>query len=225
MFIVIVGVSVSAITLLFVQNVRFSADPLLRQKSIAVAKAYMDEIVRKKWDALTPDGGGCIDTATFICESVWQANTAYQVGQRARPSPAKFNDHIYEVVAASGSQKSGAAEPTWPIGGTVSDGSVTWKDMGAPTIGADAGEDRSTYDDVDDYHNTTDTPPQIPDPTDLVDGKRQMPGYDNNYTVTVRVTQPAWETFAAENVKKIDLQVSNSITGEALDFTLYRVNY
>lgn len=222
MFIVIVGVAVTAITLLFVQNVRYSADPLIRQKSLAVAKAYMDEIVRKKWDELTPDGGGCIDTATLVCEGVWQANTVYNPGDRVRATP--FNNHIYEVVGVSGSQKSGAAEPTWPTGGgTVSDANVTWQDMGAPTIGADGGELRSQYDDVDDYHNPAGEAPQYPDPGDLVDGESPMPGYDG-FNVYVSVSNAAWEGMGSNDVKKIDLQV-DAPNGESLTFTLYRLNY
>lgn len=58
MFIIIVGIAVSAVSLQFSQNVRHSADPLLRQQAIAIAHIYLDEITSKKWDENTPDGGG-----------------------------------------------------------------------------------------------------------------------------------------------------------------------
>jgi len=60
MFIIIVGIAVSAVTLQFSQNVRHSADPLLRQQAIAIAHIYLDEITSKKWDENTPDGGGSV---------------------------------------------------------------------------------------------------------------------------------------------------------------------
>lgn len=58
MFIIIVGIAVSAVTLQFSQNVRHSADPLLRQQAITIAHTYLDEITSKRWDENTPDGGG-----------------------------------------------------------------------------------------------------------------------------------------------------------------------
>jgi hypothetical protein len=225
MFIVIVGIAVSAITLLFVQNVRYSADPLIRQKSIAVARAYMDEIVRKRWDELSPEGGGCIDTtATSNCDPKWQANTAYNVGDRAQP--LTFNSHIYEVVGTSGNNKSSGTEPAWPTdGSTFADNNVTWQDLGAPAIGVNGVELRYQFDDVDDYHGTDDDdPPQYPDSIDAA-GKSPMPGYDG-FRVTVTVGHPdtAWEGIAAQDVKQIDLEV-HSPTGETMTFRLYRVNY
>lgn len=44
LFIVIVGIAVSAIGVQFSQNVQHSAEPLLRQKSLAVAHGHMDAI-------------------------------------------------------------------------------------------------------------------------------------------------------------------------------------
>lgn len=223
MFIVIVGIAVAAISLLFQQNVQHSADPLIRQKTIAVAKAYMDEIVRKRWDELTPTGGGCIDTSsTPNCDPTWQNNTWYEVGDRAQPTV--FNSHIYEVTTAGKSHVS--TEPTWPVGGgTVTDGSVVWKDLGTPSIGPDGGELRWQFDDVDDYNGINDSPPQYPDATDLTDGQSPMPGYDG-FRVQISVSQPAtgWEGIGQSDVKQVRLTVTSPM-GEAMAFTLYRVNY
>lgn len=44
LFIVIVGIAVAAITVQFSQNVQHSAEPLLRQKALAVAHGHMDSI-------------------------------------------------------------------------------------------------------------------------------------------------------------------------------------
>jgi len=60
----------------------------------------------------------------------WQASTAYTVGQTISPSSA--NGHIYQCTAAG---TSGATPPsTWPTDGSdVTDGGVTWQDMGTQT--------------------------------------------------------------------------------------------
>ncbi|MFZ0312358.1 MAG: flagellar hook protein FlgE [Candidatus Korobacteraceae bacterium] len=60
----------------------------------------------------------------------WAASTAYTVGQSI--SPPSANGHIYQCTAAG---TSGATPPsTWPTdGSTVTDGGVTWKDMGTQT--------------------------------------------------------------------------------------------
>jgi len=60
----------------------------------------------------------------------WAASTAYTVGQSI--SPPSANGHIYQCTSAG---TSGATPPsTWPTdGSTVTDGGVTWKDMGTQT--------------------------------------------------------------------------------------------
>jgi len=65
----------------------------------------------------------------------WLASTAYNVGQIISPSTS--NGHFYECTVAG---TSGNAPPTWPTdGSTISDGTVTWKDMGTEsTIATEA---------------------------------------------------------------------------------------
>jgi flagellar hook protein FlgE len=66
----------------------------------------------------------------------WQASTAYNVGQIISPSAS--NGHFYECTVAG---TSGNAPPTWPTdGSTVTDGTVTWQDMGTrSTIATSSG--------------------------------------------------------------------------------------
>jgi len=54
-------------TVMFVENVGNSDNPYLRQKALAVANAYMDEIFTKRWNENTPIGGGCVVTASAAC--------------------------------------------------------------------------------------------------------------------------------------------------------------
>ena len=43
-----------------------SPDPLIREKSISLGQALMDEILSKKWDANTPNGGGPICSSESV---------------------------------------------------------------------------------------------------------------------------------------------------------------
>jgi MSHA pilin protein MshD len=73
-FIIITGIAVAAIAGLFAKNVGSSADPYLRQKALAVAKSYMDEIIRQRWNHNTPFGGGCVKTGSGQCEALEPSN-------------------------------------------------------------------------------------------------------------------------------------------------------
>lgn len=57
----------------------------------------------------------------------WAAETAYSLGAYCVPSTA--NDHVYKCTTAG---TSGASEPTWTTtaGGTVSDGTAVWTEVG-----------------------------------------------------------------------------------------------
>lgn len=160
--IVLVGAMMAGMTSLFMTNVGNSHRPYLRQKALAVANAFMDEIVHKRWNECTPIGGGAINIASNLCP-----------------------DGV-----------------TTPI----------------PSIGADAGEARATYDDIDDYHGLNQSPPQDSSAVD-------MPGY-TGFTVSVTVAQPAgaWNTIPAVDVRLITVTVT-STSNEAISISAYRVNF
>lgn len=65
--IVLVGAMMAGMTALFMKNVGDSHRPFLRQKALAVANAFMDEIIRKKWNEASPLGGGCVNTGSGSC--------------------------------------------------------------------------------------------------------------------------------------------------------------
>lgn len=158
--IVLVGAMMAGMTSLFMNNVGNSHRPFLRQRALAVANAFMDEIQHKRWNECTPIGGGAIDTGTGLC----------------------------------------------PDG------------TGIPAIGVDGVENRSTFDDIDDYNGLSQSPPQNSAGVD-------MPGYDG-FMVTVSVAQPAaaWNTIAAADVRLITVTVT-STSGEAIAVSAYRVNF
>ena len=66
-FILVVGIALAGIVSLFVQNTRSSADPFVRERAVAIAHTYMDEIMGKRFDENTPVGGGCVETGSNSC--------------------------------------------------------------------------------------------------------------------------------------------------------------
>lgn len=61
MTILILGLS-SLILIPFFGAIVHSPDPLIREKAISLGQALMDEILSKRWDHNTPNGGGPIKT-------------------------------------------------------------------------------------------------------------------------------------------------------------------
>ncbi len=67
--IVLLGVVMAGMAAMFINSVSNSHEPDLRQRALAVATAFMDEILHKRWDDNTPSGGGCVNTGTALCSS------------------------------------------------------------------------------------------------------------------------------------------------------------
>jgi MSHA pilin protein MshD len=62
LFIIIVGIAIGGMASLYANATMHSHEPFLRQRALAVANAYMDEILRKRWNAAAPLGGVCVNT-------------------------------------------------------------------------------------------------------------------------------------------------------------------
>lgn len=121
--IVILG-AVAGILVPFFNAIVHSPDPVIRERAISLGQAMMDEIMAKKWDESTPNGGGPLNT-----------------GESARGT-----------VAAT------------PVG----------------NLGVDAGENRTTYDDVDDYRSM---PAEVDNFTDQNGSNFSLPGYRRQVAV------------------------------------------
>jgi MSHA pilin protein MshD len=65
--IVLMGAMMAGMTSLFMNNVGNSHRPFLRQRALAVANAFMDEISRKQWNEASALGGGCVNTGSGSC--------------------------------------------------------------------------------------------------------------------------------------------------------------
>lgn len=86
-------------------------------------RAWAGERVSFKW---LPDPAVDFTVAIDATES-WEATTGYAVGDLVLDA-----NRAYLCTVAG---TSAGTEPTWPTdGGTVTDGTVTWKDLGAPTL-------------------------------------------------------------------------------------------
>lgn len=150
MTIVIISIAIAGVVGAFALIAGRSADSLNQTRAVELAQLYMDEIITRKYDDSTPQGG-------------------------------------------------------FP------------KYTGGCNIGPDDGEDtRDSYDDVDDYHNTTDSPPRT------VEGA--VNGY-NGFTVAVEVLCAGGEVDLPEpEAKRIDLLVS-APGGQSFAFSAYRANF
>ena len=51
----VLGIAVVGVLLVFTQTVTRSADPMLREQALAIAEAYLEEVISKHYD--DPDGG------------------------------------------------------------------------------------------------------------------------------------------------------------------------
>lgn len=79
MTIVILSLS-SLILVPFFQSISHSPDPMMRQRAIALGQSMMDEILAKKWDENTPNGGGPICTTESNASRTSIADCANQAG-------------------------------------------------------------------------------------------------------------------------------------------------
>lgn len=137
-FIVVVAVAASAIALQYVQSASHSHEPLLRQRTLAVAGAYLDELLNKRWNESTPLGGGCVNTGSGSCPS-GPAPTA--IGPEAGESRATYDDvDDYNAIVnespprnAQGAVMSGY-DGNWNVNVSVSQPGAAWNGIPAADV-------------------------------------------------------------------------------------------
>ena len=80
-FIVILSVALTGITLVYINTTRYSADPMVRIRSIELAQSMLEEILLKAYDHNTPVGGGCVKFgANSLCTTPGNPTAATEVG-------------------------------------------------------------------------------------------------------------------------------------------------
>lgn len=71
-FIVVVSIALSTLTMVYNQSAMKTAEPLMHQRALNLAQAKMDEVLAAKYDATTPTGGvpACNATGSpYICNN------------------------------------------------------------------------------------------------------------------------------------------------------------
>lgn len=69
-FIVILSVALTGITLIYINTTRYSADPMIRIRSVELAQSTLEEILLKAYDNNTPTGGGCVQITGGLASSL-----------------------------------------------------------------------------------------------------------------------------------------------------------
>ncbi len=77
-FLVVIGVALTALLSVFNEKVVKSVDPVVRARALEVAQAQLDEILSRKFDQNTPTGGipACDTSGAVACLGIG-ADTAY----------------------------------------------------------------------------------------------------------------------------------------------------
>lgn len=151
MTIMIISIAIAGVVGAFSLVSQRSADPLIQSKAVELAQLYMDEILAKKYDETTPQGG-----------------------------TPKFSGSCSIV----------------------------------PYVGED--EERTGYDDVDDYHNLGDSPP--------ANAEGPLSRYQG-FSVSISVSCAGADLgLPAAEAKRVDLSILTP-NGQTLVFTAYRVNF
>ncbi|MGB0732291.1 MAG: prepilin-type N-terminal cleavage/methylation domain-containing protein [Pontibacterium sp.] len=154
-------------------------------------------------------------SAQFSSESTWQAKAAY-LGQT----------YLEEVLSKRFDENS-AVDGSLPCGSGTFNGQTMPACSTASQFGVVAnsstsrdGEARENFDDVDDYHNLTETPMTVLD--SLFSGNVNPYA---NYSVTITVAYD--NTHASPNtmVKRITVSVLPPSRTQAVNFTAYKGNY
>ncbi|VAX08156.1 MSHA pilin protein MshD [hydrothermal vent metagenome] len=92
-FIVIVGIAVTAVLSVYINVGRTGADPLVRIRGIELGQSMIEEILLKAYDHSTPLGGGCVQfSANSRCTSGTSASAESAADFDDGESRDTFND-------------------------------------------------------------------------------------------------------------------------------------
>jgi len=186
-FITITSIALISVLSIYLTSSRYSADPMIRIRSIQLGQSFLEEILLKNYDDNTPNGGGCVTYgANSRCASTTAANTGLQ---------------------------------------------------------AEAGENRATYDDVDDYHDLAYCGNDVASADAACTSACQpiLNAAGNNiateysgFSVCVRVAFAGGEmnavapgtgtTVLANDAKRIDVIVTDHLDSRMV-FSAYRTNF
>ncbi len=92
-FIVIITIAFTGIIMVFINTGRYSADPLIKIRSIELGQSFLEEILLKKYDENTPVSGGCVDFASSRCSSGISGQTTLQADGEIRGTFDDVDDY------------------------------------------------------------------------------------------------------------------------------------
>lgn len=108
-FIAIIAIAFTGVMVLFVNANRYSADPLIKIKTVELGQSLLEEIMLKAFDDNTPVGGGCVQQASSRCASGPPASASLQADEASRGLYDDVDD--YHNLAYCG-QGATSADPT-----------------------------------------------------------------------------------------------------------------
>jgi len=88
LFLIVFSLGVVGIMTIFYNTLGKTTDPLIRDRGIQIAQGIMEEIISRKWDELTPNGG-CKDFENGVCANPLLSSLGPDNGE---DSISKFND-------------------------------------------------------------------------------------------------------------------------------------
>lgn len=165
----------------FFQAVTHSGDPIIRERTVALGQALMDEVLARRWDENTPIGGGPLCTGE---SGVGRGTTTYGTALAACPDSTGANRNASAV------------------------------------LGAESGEDRQNYDDVDDYNGMVAETDNFTDQAGVAftyAGYSRMVAVDYVSSSSVAVDAASPAAAGTTDTKRIRVTVTNPI-GERRTF-------
>jgi len=90
-FIAIISVAFTSIIMVFINTGKYSADPLVKIRTIELGQSFLEEILLKKFDENTPVSGACVDfVSNTRCSGAPNGSTVLQA--EAGESRGTFDD-------------------------------------------------------------------------------------------------------------------------------------
>lgn len=172
----------------FFQAIGHSADPIVRERTVALGQALMDEILSRRWDENSPVGGGPVCTGEG---GAGRGTTTYGTPIATCPDPSALNRNATAVP------------------------------------GAEAGENRQSYDDVDDYASMA---PEVDNFTDQAGVGFTYTGYSRSVAVDyvasnrTSIDENTPSAGSTTDTKRIRVTVGNPL-GEQVVFLSLVCNF
>lgn len=92
-FILIMSIAFIGLMTVFIKTQRFSADSMIKIKTIELTQSLMEEILLKAYDENTPVGGGCVDNMPDTrCTPASKPNASASIGTDSETARTLFDD-------------------------------------------------------------------------------------------------------------------------------------